>query len=165
MHELMSDDGAVIAMLCSHLGLGGGDEPSVAPLTLREWNALARKIQASDIKHPHGLLGLNVEALAKPLELAAPEAERIVQLLARGGSMALELEHLAASGIWCVTRVDDAYPARLRNALKHQSPAVLFGAGPLEILEKPAIAIIGSRNLDEDAEEFARRLGTLCAQH
>src|SRR6267142_2165468 len=94
--ELMSDDGAVIAMLCSHLGLGRSDEPTVAPLTLREWNALAKKIQDSEIKYPRGLLGLNVEALTKPLGLAAPEAERIVQLLARGGSLALELERLAA---------------------------------------------------------------------
>ena len=79
--------------------------------------------------------------------------------------MALELEHLAASGIWCVTRLDDAYPARLRNTLKHQAPPVLFGAGEFEILQKPAIAIVGSRNLDESGESFARSLGALCAGH
>lgn len=163
--ELMSEDGAVVAMLCSHLGLGGRDELTVAPLTLKEWNTLARKIHDSEIKQPHGLLGLSIEALTTVLGLASAEAERIVHLLARGGSMALELEHLAASGIWCVTRADDAYPVRLRNALKHQSPAVLFGAGELEILEKPAIAIIGSRNLDERGVEFAQRLGGLCARH
>lgn len=162
--ELMSDDGAVVAMLCSHLALSGSDEATVAPLTLREWNALARKIHDSEIKNPHGLIGLSAEELAKPLVLLAAEAERIVQLLARGGSMAIELERLAASGIWCVTRADDAYPARLRNALKHQSPAVLFGAGALEIIELPAIAIVGSRNLDESGEDFTRRLGALCAQ-
>ena len=160
----MSDDGAVVAMLCSHLGLSGSDEATVAPLTLREWNALARKIHDSEIKNPSGLIGLSAEELAKPLVLLAAEAERIVQLLARGGCMAIELERLAASGIWCVTRADDAYPARLRNALKHQSPAVLFGAGALEILERPAIAIVGSRNLDESGEDFTRRLGALCAQ-
>lgn len=163
--ELMSDDGAVVAMLCSHVGLGSGDEPAVAPLTLREWNVLARKIQESEIKNPSGLIGLNAEELARHLVMLAPEAERIAQLLARGGSLAIELERLAASGIWCVTRVDDAYPARLRSTLKHQSPTVLFGAGVLEILDRPAIAIVGSRNLDPDGEEFTRRLGTLCAQH
>src|SRR6185295_9947581 len=94
--ELMSDDGAVVAMLCSHLGLGAGDEAPVAPLTLREWNALARKINDSEIKHPHGLIRLSAEELANGLGLVEAEAERIVQLLARGGSMAIELEHLAA---------------------------------------------------------------------
>jgi predicted Rossmann fold nucleotide-binding protein DprA/Smf involved in DNA uptake len=64
-----------------------------------------------------------------------------------------------------VTRADDAYPSRLRNALKHQAPPVLFGAGELEILKKPAIAIVGSRNLDESGASFAKSLGVLCAEH
>ena len=161
--ELMSDDGAVVAMLCSRLGLGGSDEPGVAPFTLREWNALARKVRDSEIKSPRSLLGLSAAELAKSLGLLPAEAERIARLLDRGGSLALELEHLAASGIWCVTRADDAYPARLRNALKHQAPPVLFGAGEFEILPKPSIAIIGSRTLDESGESFARSLGALCA--
>jgi DNA processing protein len=161
--ELMSDDGAVVAMLCSHLGLNGGDELVVAPLTVREWNALAQKIHDSEITYPRSLLGLSADDLAKRLGLSVTEADRISQLVARGGSLALELEHLAANGIWCVTRIDDSYPARLRNTLKHQAPPVLFGAGEFEILRKPAIAIVGSRNLDESAESFARNLGALCA--
>ncbi|MEK6334858.1 MAG: DNA-processing protein DprA [Acidobacteriota bacterium] len=163
--NLISDDGAVIVMLCSQLGLSDGDEPAAATLTLREWNALARKIHDSEIRYPRALLGLSAEDLATCLGLIATEADRIAQLLARGGSIALELEHLAASGIWCLTRADESYPSRLRNTLKHQAPPVLFGAGKLEILEGPAMAIVGSRNLDESGEAFARRLGVLCAQH
>ncbi len=162
--EFISDDGAVIVMLCSQLGLGGGDEASVAPLTLKEWNTLARKIHDSEMRYPRALLGLSAEDVARRLELAQSEAERIARLLARGGTVALELEHLAASGIWCATRADDAYPARLRTALKNQAPVVLFGAGELAILQKPAIAIVGSRNLDEHGADFARRLGAICAQ-
>jgi predicted Rossmann fold nucleotide-binding protein DprA/Smf involved in DNA uptake len=162
--ERLSEDSAAIAMLCSQLGLSGNDEHDAAPLTLREWNALARKIHESDLRHPGTLLGLSVAELAKRLGLAAGEADRVVQLLTRGGMLALELEHLAASGIWCVTRVDDAYPVRLRNSLKHQAPPVLFGAGDLAILQQPTIAIVGSRNLDERGINFAERLGALCAQ-
>jgi predicted Rossmann fold nucleotide-binding protein DprA/Smf involved in DNA uptake len=163
--ELMSDDGAVVAMFCLHLGLNGGDEPVAAPLTLREWNALERKIHDSEVRYPRALLGLSVVDLAQHLGLVAAEGERIAQLLGRGGSLALELEHLAASGIWCVTRLDDAYPSRLRNTLKHQAPPVLFGAGEFEIFQKPSVAIVGSRNLDESGESFARSLGKLCAGH
>ena len=114
--DSLSADSLAIAMLCSQLGLNGNDEPDAVPLTLREWNALARKIHESDLRHPGTLLGLSVAELAKRLGLAAGEADRIVHLLARGGSLALELEQLAATGIWCVTRVDDAYPQRLRNS-------------------------------------------------
>jgi DNA processing protein len=163
-HALLSEGGAAIVMLCSQLGLSGEDPGDLAAFTLKEWNALARKIHDSDFKHPGGLLGLSAEVIAGRLMLAQSEADRIAKLLARGGTLALELEQLAASGIWCVTRVDDAYPVRLRNSLKHQAPPVLFGAGDLTILQKPAIAIIGSRNLDESGINFAERLGALCAQ-
>lgn len=162
--EKLSEDSAAIAMLCSQIGLNGNDQDDAAPLTLREWNSLARKIDESDLRQPGRLLGLSAQDVAKRLDVAEAEADRIVGLLARGGTLALELEHLAACGIWCVTRIDDAYPVRLRNSLKHQAPAVLFGAGDLTILERPAIAIVGSRNLDERGINFAERMGALCAR-
>jgi DNA processing protein len=162
--EKLSEDSAAIAMLCSQLGLSGNDEHDSVPLTLREWNALARKIHESDVRDPGTLLGLSAEEVAKRLGLADGESDRIVRLLARGGTLALELEHLAASGIWCVTRVDDAYPVRIRNSLKHQAPTVLFGAGDPAILQRRAIAIVGSRNLDECGINFAERLGAWCAR-
>lgn len=161
--HLMSDDGRVVAMLCSHLGLGE-EQSSVSPLTLKEWNELARKIHESEIKIPSGLVGLSKVDLITRLGLAEGEGDRLEQLLGRGGSMAIELEHLASSGIWCVTRADDAYPARLKRVLKHKAPPVLFGAGSIEILERPTMAVIGSRDLDEPGVEFAKRLGMLCAR-
>ena len=162
--ELLSDDSTAIIMLCSHVGLGNGEGPLVSPLTLREWNSLARKIHDSEIKHPGALIGMSAQEVAKYLEVAAIEAERIAQLVARGGAIALELEQLASSGIWCVTRVDDSYPSRLKNSLKHQAPPVLFGAGDWSISGRPAIGIVGSRNIDESGTNFARRLGEVCAR-
>ena|SRR5215813_5321086 len=164
MSDPMSTDGEVVAMLCSHLSLGDNEEPSLAPLTLKEWNALSRRIDDSELKKPSGLLGLDQDGLMRALAVDQSEANRIAQLLTRRETMALELEDLAAVGIWCVTRDDEAYPARLRNTLKHQAPVVLFGAGELKILNLPAIAIIGSRNLDDSAIDFARSVGRLCAE-
>src|SRR2546427_1187880 len=143
--ELLNEDGMTMVMLCSQLGWG--EEHNDAPLTLKEWNALAQKIGASDLKRPSALLGVAAQELAKELGLVLSEAERIVSLLTRGGAMAVELENLADTGIWCVTRTDDAYPARIRNTLKHQAPPVLFGAGELTILQQLAVAGVGSRNL------------------
>src|SRR5712664_1913452 len=94
--EFLSDDGTAVIMLCSQLGLSNADGPLVSPLTLREWNALARKIHDSEIKHPSALIGMSAQEVAKYLEVAAIEAERIAQLVARGGGLALELELLAA---------------------------------------------------------------------
>src|SRR6266571_1432045 len=160
--ELLSEDGMAIVMLCSQLALG--DERDVTALSLKEWNALAQKIGASDLKRPSALLGVGAQELARELGLVPSDAERIVLLLTRGGTMALELENLADTGIWCVTRADGAYPPRIRKTLKHRAPPVLFGAGELTILDQPTIAVVGSRNLEASGEAFARQLGAMCAR-
>jgi len=162
--ERLGDDGTVLVMLCSHVGISDGDQPGPSPLTLREWNVLSRRLHDSGTNHPSALLGISSADLSKRFGITTTEAERIVQLLARGGSIAWELEHLAANGVWCVTRADDSYPTRIRNTLKHQAPTVLFGAGDFTILDKPAIGIVGSRNIAEAGAGFARRLGEICAR-
>jgi DNA processing protein len=163
-HELLSDDGKAVVMLCSHLALNDNDVETLAsPFTPKEWNALARKIQGSQLR-PAALLGKSVADLSKYFEIPEIEAQRIGWLLARGGGIALELEQLAANGIWCVTQVDDSYPVRIKTTLKHQAPPVLFGAGRLSILDRTAIGIVGSRNIDDAGVAFARRLGEICAR-
>lgn len=164
VREQLSDDACAVVMLCSRLGLRDENESKVSPLTLKEWNALARKIHESEARRPGALLGMSSAELAVRLAITETEAERIAALLERGGAMALEMEQLSASGIWCVTRVDDAYPARLKNCLKHHTPPVLFGAGDASILRQPAVGIVGSRNIDDEGANFARRLGEICAR-
>jgi DNA processing protein len=48
---------------------------------------------------------------------------------------------------------------KLRDTLKHQAPAVLFGAGDLQLLRRGGIAVIGSRNIDEAGTVFAQEVG------
>jgi predicted Rossmann fold nucleotide-binding protein DprA/Smf involved in DNA uptake len=75
------------------------------------------------------LQGRSSEEIAKELPVLSSEAERMVRLLEyRAGRLAMELENLFAKGMWALTRVDDGYPAKLRDTLKHQAPSVLFGA-------------------------------------
>src|SRR5215471_1924603 len=159
-----TDDAAAFVMLCSRLGLAADTGSGVSPLTLREWNALAQKIRESQLIRPAALLGMPAAELSSRLTIAVTEGERIATLLDRGGAIALEMEELSSYGIWCVTRVDDSYPLRLRDSLKHLSPPVLFGAGHASILDLPAVGIVGSRSLDDGGAAFARRLGELCAR-
>ena len=164
VREQLNDDAAAVVMLCSRLGLNDDPELRVSPPTLKEWNILARKIHESDLGRPGALLGMSSAVLSNSLAIADAEAERIAALLDRGGAIALELEQLSGSGIWCVSRVDDLYPSRIKNSLKHQAPPVLFGAGEASILDRPAVGIVGSRNIDDDGANFARRLGEICAR-
>jgi predicted Rossmann fold nucleotide-binding protein DprA/Smf involved in DNA uptake len=160
----LNDDAAAIVMLCSRLGLSDDSEFPKPVLTLKEWNVFARKVQASALGRPGALLGLSAEALSQSLSIGEGEGERIAALLNRGGAVAFELEQLSSSGVWCVTRADDFYPLRLQNTLKHQAPPVLFGAGDASILQRQAVGIVGSRNIDDHGADFARRLGELCAR-
>src|SRR5919106_1106866 len=130
MHDYLNTDGQVLLTLCSAFGLPEQAEAEgLVPFKLAEWNQLSKKIASSSLKQPAALQGQNADALARELALAPDEADRIARLLDRAGRLALELENLFARGIWAVTRVDDRYPRRLRDTLKHQAPTVLFGAG------------------------------------
>jgi predicted Rossmann fold nucleotide-binding protein DprA/Smf involved in DNA uptake len=157
-HELLTDDGQALLLLCSSLGMEER-EGAAGPLKLSEWNQLARKIQSSRLERPGALPGLAAAELAEALEVPADEAERIARLLERGGRVALELDNLFARGMWVLTRADPKYPPRLKDRLKHQAPAVLFGAGEPRLFETPGIAVVGSRNVDEAAVAFAGALG------
>lgn len=164
VREQLTDDAAAVVMLCSRLGLADDGESRTSPLTLKEWNVLARRIHDSELKRPGALLGISAADLTQRLEIPDVEAEKLARLLDRGGAIALALEQLSSSGIWCVTRVDESYPSRIKKSLKHQSPPVLFGAGDSSILDKHALGVVGSRNVDEVGAVFARRLGELCTR-
>jgi len=59
-----------------------------------------------------------------------------------------------------VTIADDQYPAVLRERLGTWAPPVLFGSGPASLLVAGGIAIVGSRDADDDAVAFTARLSS-----
>ena len=139
-HEYLGDDGHALLALCSAFALPEDASASgLGPFTLSEWNQLARQMQSSSLKRPADLQGRTAEEISKGLGLPSDDAERIVRLLERCGGLALQLEGLFSRGMWVVTRLDDRYPARLRDAVKHQAPTVLFGAGGIEKAQAPRI--------------------------
>jgi DNA processing protein len=157
---MLSLDSKVLLMLCSHLAIS--DNSDLAPLTSRQWNGLARKIQASAQARPAGLLGQSVNDLAQQLEIAQAEAERLYRLLARAETLQEELERLASQGIQVVTRADAGYPQRYRQRLKESAPIILFYAGEPALLGQPGIAVVGSRHLDQAGQDCAAFIGNAC---
>lgn len=79
--------------------------------------------------------------------------ERIKELLNRGASLSLALDKWLSAGIWIMDRKHSHYPKSVLKQLKHQSPAILFGVGNSELLTKPAIGFVGSRDCDTDDEQ------------
>ena len=155
----LTHDSQSLLLLCSHLGLPSA--PEFPPFTLREWNPLARKLQAASLR-PADLLNLSQADLQTLLELSTEHATRLTHLLERSGALAIALERLNNLGIFVLTRADKDYPERYRQRLKDSAPAVLFYAGEKALLGQPGIAVVGSRHLDEAGQECAKFVGNAC---
>lgn len=158
----LSADGQAVALACSGLALQG--DRSIKPLTSQEWHQLSGVLVRSEWGRPAELLGREPSELREELGVAPQMAERLSRLLSRGGQLAFEIDRLASRGIWVLTRADDAYPPRLKKLLLGQAPPVLYGAGPQGVLREPSLAVVGSRDADDDALAFARGLGRRCAR-
>lgn len=159
----LSEDSLVIALLCSHLALNDRNADRLKPLTLSEWNPLSLRLAESSFARPQALLGRTSEALQDELALDARTADRLERLLERAGQATLELERFANRGIWMATRIDKRYPRRWKERLGSQAPPVLFGAGPIELCDAIGLAVVGSRDVDEDGTECAAELGRRAA--
>jgi len=155
---MISSDSLSLLLLCSQLGL---NDDSLKPLTLREWNPIARKLQAASLR-PADLLSLSINDLQTRLDLPTEHATRLQQLTQRANDLQNELKRLASLGIYAMTRADSKYPERYRTRLKDSAPAVLFYAGEKALLGQPGIAVVGSRHLDEAGQECAKLVGNAC---
>ena len=123
--------------------------PGLGGATLR---ALLRKYGL-----PREVLARNrgeLAALLAPESLQAMESQRVRDAVARA------LDWAAADNHFVITLADDTYPRALLEIA--DPPAVLYAHGRAELLQRPALAIVGSRNAsaqgESNAEQFARAL-------
>jgi DNA processing protein len=91
-------------------------------------------------------------------------AGRILGLLAQEDL----LDHYLSRGhrLDCVpiTRITEQYPLLLRHRLGTDSPGTLWAKGDLSILKTPAIALVGSRELNPQNYAFAEAVGRHAAR-
>lgn len=158
----ISADAQATILVCAHLTPSQAGVNGPPPYSPAEWAKLASVIHGSLHKPPSFLLDESAESLRTGLGLSPAEAERLRRLLDRGAQLAAELERLASLGIWVLTKVDDDYPVRYRNLLRQNAPPVLFGAGDRALLRVSGLAVVGSRNVDEDTATFARAVAGRC---
>jgi len=150
-----SDNTMATIMLCSPLGLDSAD---VKTLTLTEWNTLVSKISQGAIQEPANLMLMNAEEISRQLDILPVQANRIVSLLSRGINITFLLEKLSQKSIYVTTRGEASYPVRLRKVLGKNAPPLLYYCGDLSLANCEGLAMVGSRNVDADAADFARQL-------
>ncbi len=141
--------------------LAGRSNPSFDLLTLSEFNRLARLLQEKQ-KEPGDLLG------ADPGETVNVCAtlfgrERLESLLGRGFLLSQAVERWNARSIWLVSRLDSDYPRRLKTRLKEDAPPVLYGCGDAALLDAGGLAVVGSRQVDEELVSYTENVGRLVA--
>jgi predicted Rossmann fold nucleotide-binding protein DprA/Smf involved in DNA uptake len=158
--EQITENAKAILLLCGRFG--AGDDTGAQPLNIKEYDEVASWL-ASKKWWPADLL--NEEKQGALSDAFAPvDPARIKALLARGASMAIAVEKWINKGLWVLCRSDEAYPQRLKQHLKRCAPPILYGAGDRALLSKGGLAVVGSRHIDVEAEEFACSVGRGAAQ-
>ncbi len=91
-------------------------------------------------------------------------AQHIMALLQDQVLLEWYLGQARKQGIVPITRATETYPLILRKRLGIDSPGCLWARGERSLLEKPAIALVGSRNLREANHGFAEAVGYQAAK-
>jgi len=91
-------------------------------------------------------------------------AERILKLLSEEEPLAYYLRQGAQVGCVPITRVSEHYPIGMRRRLGLDSPGVLWAKGDVTILNRPAVALVGSRDIRSVNRRFAAEVGYQAAR-
>jgi predicted Rossmann fold nucleotide-binding protein DprA/Smf involved in DNA uptake len=158
MSNILTDDTKAIILLCGTLGR----DSSSKPLAQAEYISLVRWLISQNMR-PSSLLTLdNVNEAAIGSDL---DVKRLTELLSRGVQLGFAVEEWQSKGIWIVSRSDKEYPARYKKHLGEKAPPLLFGVGRQDLLKGGGLAIVGSRNVDLEGEDFTRSVAGLCADN
>ncbi len=156
----LSSTAQATLLLTSYFSKASRDDAK--PLTNAEWGRFALWLKEKSTT-PADLLVADPKALLNGWHDARISADRIVQLLNRGHSLALAMEKWQRAGLWVVTRSDPEYPRRLKQQLRTDSPPVLFGCGDKSLLNAGGLAVIGSRNASDADLAFTDQVGAKAA--
>lgn len=143
-------------LLTSHLG-----DPERKVLTVAQLRTLALRMR--DMANPTEERDLNESDLLR-LGCDRELTKRIISLLEQEDLLDAYLGKAAAWNCVPITRVSDHYPPILRQRLGLDSPGCLWARGDVEILNTPAISLVGCRELSAPNREFAEAVGYQAAE-
>ncbi|MDD5087863.1 MAG: DNA-processing protein DprA [bacterium] len=159
--QTISENTQAVLLLC---GVFSGAAEEEAPLTPSEFHRLAVWLNKSSSTPADLLHTLDGARIAEDIAEHQLSPERIERLLARGMTVAVAAERWLQMGLWILSACDEAFPARLTDKLRDKIMPLLYGVGDARRLNQGGLAVVGSRKADENALEFARKTGELCAR-
>lgn len=140
-------------LLSSHLG-----DPERKILTAPQLRTLAKRAKLL----PQEDRDLNEADLLK-LGYDRTMARRILEILDGENQLSWYLSRGKRSGCVPVTRISENYPQRLRLRMGLDAPGCLWAKGDLSLLHRPAVSLVGSRELKEANRLFAEEAGRQAA--
>lgn len=144
-------------LLTSSLG-----DPDRKPLSVAQFRNLAKQVaDANRDISDRNLEITDLEALGYDRVMA----ERIYGLLGGGNQLRETLRRAESCDCFPITRLNPVYPAAVRRRLGLDSPGVLWAKGDVTLLSRPAVAVIGSRDLRPENRKFAEEAGRQIARH
>ena len=163
VNRSVSPDTQAVLLLTAPMNVGRNrDEGGL--LGKRDFQKLVKHLKGLDRnRSPADLLDGDLgEVLGEdpPVDLCVVE-----ELLGRGGRLAHAVDHWHTRAIWVISRYDEEYPQRFETRLAGAAPLLLYGCGDRSLLDEGGLAVVGPRNADDEALDFARRAGKLAARN
>ena len=135
-------------------------DPARKPLTTAQMRVLADRSWRLDVADADR--DIKAEDLMT-LGYGQAMAQRIVYLLSQEDVLEHYIARGKRAGCTALTRVSESYPLRLRKTLALDSPGVIWAKGDLSVLRTPCVALVGSRELEEQNKIFAMEVGRQAA--
>lgn len=163
----VTEDTQATLLLCGTLGKSNA---AAHPLTLPQYNAVVQALvslgkRPSDLLHDGGLVETVCAMPTDNARLKEPaSADRVKSLLDRGFALSMAMNRWAQYGVRPVGRGDELYPARMKQYLKSKAPAVLYYAGRDLLWLGGGMAVVGSRNISDEATVAIRRVVGECVE-
>lgn len=143
-------------LLTSHLG-----DPKRKVLTDAQLRTLTQRVQT--MTRPEQDREMTVSDLTA-IGYDPVTAGCILHLLSQQEQLKWYIQRGARANCFPLTRANDTYPAILQKHLGADRPGCLWYKGDLTLLDRPKIALVGSRELRPPNEDFAREVGEQAAR-
>lgn len=145
-----------LLLLTSSLG-----DPARKPMTLLKFRTLILRV-----KRQPGLENARQPTMADMAAMGydGKTAENILSLFGERERLEGYLRFARRAGCQPVTLASEDYPVLLSERLGIDCPSVLWAKGDLSLLRKPAVALVGSRELAVYNQRFARAVGRWAAE-
>lgn len=133
------------------------------PLSVGEWGRFDLWLKEHELE-PSQLVTEDPKSLLSDWKDQKITLQRIEKLLGRGGALGFAGERWEGAGLWIITQSEASYPESLKRRLRRNSPPVLFGCGNRALLNKGGIAVVGSRDADDNDLSFTTDLARSAAE-